>query len=214
MKNKMQKQYEQEKMIAETIVTIRTQREDIEKLAVDFGEHAFEAAKLSQNEYADELLETQVELEDFADNLKYLELKVRTTAITAKTMGKLRELPVALGACKNIFCKGPDFKKLGKDMASLLDSLGTARNQFKELRMSLGKTKDPVYAEVFGERAAEDPKIRERIEAKKKALEARMFAYVNKAEAAPVPAAEAVSAEDAAKVDAIAAMIDEESKRN
>ncbi|MBQ8685911.1 MAG: hypothetical protein IJ514_07050 [Clostridia bacterium] len=213
MKTKSQKQFEQEKLIAQTIVDIRTQREDIEKLASDDFEAAVEAVQLGQEDYANELLETIVELEDFVENLKYLEVKIRTAAITAKTLGKLRELPQALGACRNVFCKGPDFKKLGEDMASLLESLGTARDQFKEFRTSLGKTNDPVYAEVFGEsRKVTEPKYAQRLEEKKKALEARIIGSTA-VSPTPTTAQESVSAEDVAKVDAIAAMLDEEKRR-
>ena len=216
---KAKKALEQKKFIAGTIVDIKLQREQIEKLASDFFDYAVESAEMGQDDYATELLETIAELEEFAENLKFLELKIKTAAITAETMGRLRDLPKALAACRNIFCKGPNFKKLGQDMASLFASLGTAREQFREFRMNLGRAKDPVYEEIFGENRAEDSKHTKRVEDKKKALTAALLQ--RQKGVAPTPAtasanaaaADGATQEAAAKVDAIAALLDQEKKR-
>ena len=210
------KQFEQERIIAQSIVDLRTQREEFEKLIKEYEDSAFEAVQLGQDEYANELLETIVEIEDFNESLKYLEVKVKTAAITAEAFSKLKELPEALKACRLVFCKGPNFQKLGKDMSSLLGSLGTARDQFREFRNSLGRNNtDPVYAEVFGhQRQVEDPKFKQRLEEKKKALEARLVAASGASSVAPAPAEQVVSASDAAKIDTIAAMLDDEKRKN
>ncbi|MBR4942741.1 MAG: hypothetical protein IKZ28_01810 [Clostridia bacterium] len=216
--SKMKKEVEREKLIAGTIVDIQTQREAIEKIAADYFNYAVEAAEMGQDEYATELLETSAEMEDFAENLKFLELKIKTAAITAKTLGNLRTLPDALKACRNIFSKGPNFKKLGKDMGALMESLGTARDQFREFRKSLGKSKDAVYSEVFGKDAT-DPKLAAKVEEKKKALTAALMQRQKSVAPAPAAATESAAATDgatqaaAAKVDAIAALLDEEKKR-
>lgn len=204
------KQFKNEKIIAETIVDIRGQRQDLEKLAADHFEYAVEATQLGQDDYATELLETCVELEDFVENLRYLEIKVKTTAVTSKALGKLTELPKALDACRRVFRKGPDFKTLGKDFGSLLGSLKTSRDQFKELRKALTSSKDPVYAEVFGEsKKTADPKYEQRLTEKKKALEARLVS-VTAQTPAPTAVSKAIPCEDVASVDAIAKMLDEE----
>ena len=210
-----EKQFEQERIIAQSIVDLRMQREAFENLIKEYEDSAFEAVQLGQDEYANELLETIVEIEDFNESLKYLEVKVKTAALTAQAFSKLRELPAALAACRTVFCKGPNFQKLGKDMSSLLNSLGTARDQFREFRTSLGRNNtDPVYAEVFGQqRKAEDPKFKQRLDEKKKALEARLVAANGAAAVAPAPAEQVVSAGDAAKIDTIAAMLDDERRK-
>lgn len=212
MKTKLEKQFEKEKLVAQTVVDIRTQREDLEKLAEDYFERAVEAAQLGQDEFSNELLENIVEFEDFGENLRYLEIKVKTAAITSKTIGRLRELPKALAACRSVFCKGPDFKALGKDMRDLLSSLGTARDQFREFRLGLGKSNDPVYAEIFGkERKSGDPKYAQRLADKKKDLEARIIGSTAKTPA-PMEAKGTLNGESTS-IDAIAAMLDEEKGR-
>lgn len=211
--SQIKKEMEREKLIVSTIVSIDESREIVTKLADEYFAAAKDAANMNQDAYVDELLETIVEFEEFADNLRFLGLKVKTAAITATTLGKLRELPNALSACKNIFIKGPDFKKLGKDMSKLLGSLGTAREQFKELRLSLGKTKDPLFAQLFGETAAVDPKRKQRLEEKKKQLEG---ALVTERSSTPSPMETATNVDTSsatARVDDIMKLMDEQNKR-
>lgn len=208
------RELEQKKLIAQILVDIREQREEFESVTTEYFNAAVEAARVGQDDYASELLETIVEIEEFVENLKYLDIKLKTSAITANAMSKLRTLPQALVACRGVFHNGPDFKKLGKDMSELLASLGTARDSFREFRKSMTRGSDPVYREVFGEpRKVEDPKYKQRLDDKKKALEARLTAISDKPSAVS-PADCAVTPDDVASVDSIAAMLDDEKRKD
>lgn len=215
MKSKAEKEFEQEKMIAQAIVDLRSSVEDTEKLAQDYFEAAVEAVNLGQDEYANELLETIVELEDFAENLKFVEVKIKTTAMTSNTFKKLGRLPNVISACKNILGETPNFTKLGKDMSKLMSNLSTARDELRKFRGNLSQSSDPVYAEIFGTKKTEDPKFRQRLADKKKALESRLVRNAQTpAPAAATTTAAAGSAADVADVDRIAAMLDEERKNH
>lgn len=205
------RELEQKKLIAETLVDIKEQQAEFEKVTNEYFDAAVEAARIGQDEYANELLETIVEIEEFVDDLKHLYIRLKTAAITANAMSKLRALPQALVACRGVFNNGPDFKKLGKDMAELIASLGTARDSFREFRKSMSKTyTDPVYAEVFGEpRKVGDPKYNLRLAEKKRALEASL-ATTTTTPSVATPADQIVKKDDVATVDAIAAMLDDE----
>ena len=212
---KIEKQLEQERRIAESIIKIRDTIQSFKKLANDYYEHALKAAELNQNEYADELLEATIELEVFAEDFQYLELRVKTTAITARAFSQLSDLPETFKVLKKLFMEAPDFRKLGKDMGSLLQSLGTARKQLREFRSSLARGKGSVMEEIFGSDKKEEAQMSARLKEKKEIL----FAELRKRQAAtaetPVEAASTVvDANDTAKVDDIARAIDEESKRN
>lgn len=216
MKSKTAKQFEQEKLVASVIADIRLVSNDMSALSADYARYAVEAAGMDQSAYADELLEASVDIDEFIEDLKFFELKIRQTAITAKSFATLAKLPEALSACKRIFCEAPNLKKLGRDMSSLLHSMGSARQQFKDFRTNLSHGSDPIYAEIFGRRsAADDPKRRQRLEAKKKALEAQLAVGV----AAPTPAeattpkAAATPADKAAGIDDIARLLDDERGR-
>jgi hypothetical protein len=213
MMNKAEKQFANEKKIATTIVEIRSQREDLEDLVKEYDDAAYEAAKLGQDAYANELIESSCDLSEFTDDLKYLELQIKNTAVTARVLGNLGKLPAALAACRKVFAKAPNFRSLGKEMNDFRDTLKKARGQVSDLRANLSKESDPVYAEVFGKRAKAvvDPKHAQRVSDKKKALEARL-ARESVAPVAPVSAAASVevSASDDARIDAIASMLDDE----
>lgn len=220
MKTKAEKQFENEKIIASTIVEIRAQREDLEDLVKEYDDSAYEAAKLGQDEYADELTEASCDLEAFVEDLKYLELQIKNTAVTSRVLGNLGKLPAALAACKKVFAKAPDFKGLGKELNSFRDGLKKARGQLSDLRSTLSRNSDPVYTEVFGKRSAVvDPKHKARVDEKKKAIEARLAReqtvnspVVNTA-AANADTGAAVSNADAARISDIASMLDDERRK-
>ena len=214
--SKAKKELAQEQLIEGALYDIKAQREAIEKLVADYFNYAIEAAEMGEDDYARELLAMQVDLKDFASDLKAIEFEVRTTAVTAKVLGNLRSLPDALDACKKIFSKGPNFTKLGKSMTSLRDSLSLARKQFKKLRESIS-TKG-TYSDVFGKDAV-DSKRQAKIKEAEKALEAALLQRQKGGVVSPVDATASAAATDgatqaaAAKVDAIAALLDEEKKR-
>lgn len=219
MKTKAQKDFERTKEVAQAIVAIKSQREGLEGLAKDYFEYAQKAAQMGQDDFVDELLESIVDLQMFAEDLQYLELKVEMAAVTAQTMKELKKLPEVLKIVNTIFCDGPNFKKLGKDMASLFGTLKTAREQLREFRLSLGKTKDPLVSKLFGERYQadmEDPKRKERVQTKKRELEASLALGDSAANPVPAPAdaSAGVSVNEAAGIDDIVSMMDGEKKGN
>ena len=205
MKNS-KKEFAQEKKIAASIVAIKSQREALERLSSEYFDYAKRAAQLGQDEYTNELLESIVQLEDFAENLKFLELKFETTVISAQTVKEMRDLPAILKFVGNLVCKGPNFKKLGNEMSAALSGLKTFNDQLRDFRVGLSKGVDSTYAKLFGKSDQKDPKYEERLAAKRRALEASIV--MNNNAPAPVTAGN-TDAQNAASVDEIAALLDD-----
>lgn len=213
-KKDIDREVQQLNQVAEGVTMIRDARNSMEQLAVKYDAWIDEAALLGEDEYSDQLIADQVELEEFARDLKFLETRIVEGATTAKAFNSLSRLPAALKACKSLLAQGPDLKKLGKQMATFKKSMDSQRSSLKDLRAELSSSShDTVYAELFGRKATEDPKITEKIEDKKRAREARLAEKMAKERAKsenPVPS-EIGSV--AGNIDAITAMIDEESKK-
>jgi len=206
---------EQEEAVAQAILNIRGQREGFAALVKEYEDYALEAAKLGRDEFVTELLETIVEIEEFNENMQFLEIKITAAARTAQSFQMINELSEALSACKHLFSQNFDFAALGKDFSSVMASLGTAREQFRQFRTGFGKTNSsPVFHEIFGRpNQVEDTKLKSRLEEKKKALEARLVKATNMSSVSPMPAAQVVDNQDAAKIDAIARMLDDERRK-
>ena len=141
MKTKKDKQYEQKKLIAQTIVDFKTSRIAIEDLSKELFQRARSAAEMNQDEYANELLENSVYLDELAYDFRYMELWIETEAVTANAIGNLSNLPNALKAVKKIFNNVPNITKLGNDMAGLFNSIKSVREQIKDLRMGISKSR-------------------------------------------------------------------------
>ena len=141
MKTKKDKQYEQKKLIAQTIVDFKTNRIAIEDLSKELFQRARSAAEMNQDEYANELLENSVYLDELAYDFRYMELWIETEAVTANAIGNLSNLPNALKAVKKIFNNVPNITKLGNDMAGLFNSIKSVREQIKDLRMGISKSR-------------------------------------------------------------------------
>lgn len=214
IKTQDEKAYEQQKRLADTIVSFREARETLEQLESEYDEYAIDAMELDQNDFADELMETSLEIRAFATDFRYIELKLHTTAVTARTLGKLSNLPKAIAECKRFVCEIPNMKKLGADMKELRNALETGKRQFAELRASFGKENRDVLAKMYGDKKAStvDAKL---IEEKRSALMAELQKRIAAKGSTPVEAGNAaVTAEDIAKIDAIAKVIDDEKKRD
>lgn len=211
---KKNKDFERKQKVAEAIVNIRTAIDQFNRLANDHFSAAEEAIRMGQEEYAEQLLESQVDMESWADDLKFLELKVRTESVTAESLNDLKGLKDVFATCNKLFGRGGiKFGQIGEEMSKLMDSLSANRRGLKDLRDSLTKKQTGgIYAEIFGERKMDDTKIKEKVAEKKKALEAKIYASLNSDKAIPVPTS--VEAPVAAKVDDIAAMIDEEIRKS
>ena len=211
-KSKKDKEFEQEMLIAETIVEIGEQRKDIDRLVNQLMDAAFEAAKMDNNDYTNELVEMIADFQEFGEELSAIELEIKTCAITAKVMARLGNLPAALKACRAVFSKAPDFTKLGKEFNNLRDTLANARKSVKSLRSEVSGNKMSAYEKIYGKKENEDPKRNQRVGDIKKAIEARLVTGVSNTQPAEKPATDKVSADDEARIDAIAAMLDEERK--
>ena len=208
MGKKTDKELKRLNQIAEGVAKISEAREAIEHLSRQYNAWIDEAAELGEDEYSDQLIAEKVELDEFARNLKFLEVQVRESAVTANTFNGLQKLQVAMAACKSLLTTSPNLKKLGKQMASFKSSLAKARTSLKDLREELSASKDPVYADLFGTKTADDPNIAKRIAAEKAAREARLAAKVSSTIPSPI-AGEAFATD----IDAITAMIEEENKK-
>lgn len=217
MKTKKDKQYEQKKLIAQTIVDFKTSRIAIEDLSKELFQRARSAAEMNQDEYANELLENSVYLDELAYDFRYMELWIETEAVTANAIGNLSNLPNALKAVKKIFNNVPNITKLGNDMAGLFNSIKSVREQIKDLRMGISKSRSQeIYQKLFGENKSVDQAHGQRLADKKRALEASLAlgTDLNTTPAAvDNPATKNAGIDNPASIDAIASMLDEEKKR-
>lgn len=208
MAKKTDKELKKLNQIAEGVAQITEAREAIMHLSSQYNNWIDEAAELGEDEYSDQLIADKVELDEFARNLKFLEVQVRESAVTANTFNGLQKLHAAMDACKSLLTAGPNLKKLGKQMASFRTSLEKARTSLKDLRSELSASKDPVYTDLFGKKTADDPNIAKKIAAEKAAREARLAAKISNTVPSPV-----ASESFATDIDAITAMIEEENKK-
>jgi hypothetical protein len=207
----LKKEYEQEKKIAEAIDQLDGQRAGLRSLAKEFEDTAFEAAKMGQDEYANELLETAAEIEEFAIDLDFVSLQVTQTVKIAGAMSNLRLLPDVVKICSKILCKTPNFDKLGKAMGKVSTKSKGALADLRKFREKSRKNPTDTYSKLFGRDVNEDPKHKQLVEQKKKALELRM-AQVATAPA-PTDIKTTVNTKDVADIDAIAQMLDDEKRK-
>ncbi len=208
---KISKELKQEQQIAEGLATIKEARESVDELARQYNDWIDQAAELGEDEYSDQLIAEQVELEMFSGDLQFIEVQIRKNAVSARALGRLKALESVVSSCKNLG-KGLDLKKIGKQLAGLKTSLDSSKTSLRDLRSELSATKDPVYTDLFGKHTKEDPKIAAKIAAKKQEREARLVIKTEGKKVAPVESG--VGAESSASdIDAITAMIDEERKK-
>jgi len=212
-KDKKADDFEQEKLVAEVVYDIGQQRANLEKLIVTYRESAYEAAKMGQDDYVNELLTDVADLRQFIEDLSFVELKIKTTAITTRTFKVLKKLPAALASCKDALSKGVKVGKLGESFRDLMKSLDGARSQFSEIRNAISSESERASKNMFGDLGiAANPKAKKFFDEEQKALEAKLACE----SVAPTPVSQADAAADAeaaARVDAIAAMLDEEKRK-
>ncbi len=215
IKTNAQKELENRNQITESVIMIRDARKSVEELSKNYNNWVDEAAMLGEDDYSNQLIEDQVELEEFSRALSFLEVRIMESATTATVFNNLSKLPLAMDACKSLLKRGVNMATLGKQMASFKKMLDNARTQIKDLRAELSNAKNPVYTELFGKKISEDPKITARIAAKKQERELRIASLVGKGMVYPSPV---ITDNDVKEVDHgiddITAMIDEENKKN
>lgn len=211
---KRNKELKQEQDIAEGLATIQEARESVDELAKRYVEWIDQAAELGEDEYSDQLIADQIELEEFSRDLEFIEVMIRKQAISARALGRLKALPKVVACCKSL-PKGLDLPKIGKQLAGLKDLLANSRISLKDLRRELSDSKTSVHEELFGKKAKEDPKISAKIAAKKQAREARLATKIESNKVSPVESGVGMDMASATStdIDAITAMIDEERKK-
>lgn len=175
MKKKADKEMENLNQISEALYSIQQVRETTENVAESYNDDIDKAAELEQDEYSNQLIAEKVEFVEFANDLKFMEMQIRRNAVTAHAMNELQTIIPAINACRRLLGNMPDLTKLGKNMASLQDTLKGARMSLKDLRAQLSDAKDSEYTELFGRKKAKDPKTAERIEAEKRDRELRLM---------------------------------------
>ena len=205
------KQYEQDKFVAQIIVDLKTQKQDVAALASDYDRLAVEALRLGENDaYVDELADASVEASEFCRQLDWLILKLRTSYTSSRAFGNIkRELPRLLNSCRNMVLEGKSFTNLSKDFSSVVNSISTVRDQFGDFRRSLSKCGDATYATVFGKEkkvASSDDRHEKLVVEKKKQLLYEVSKYSDEN---PSP----VKVDDQVSIDAITKMLDEERTR-
>lgn len=214
--NKNDREYKREREVAESLATIQEARESVEALVRQYDEWIDEAAELGEDAYSDQLIEDQIELEEFGRNLAFIEVQIKKEAISARALNKLNTLSRVTSCCKTWLKKGADLKKIGKQMSSLREMLDTSKSSLKDLRRELAKGgKDDTYSKLFGERKSTDPDMAKKIAAKKQAREARLAAKIEVGTSRPVASGidKGAASPAATDIDAITDIIDEERKR-
>ena len=211
-----QKEFEKEKELAALIYDIGKQRENLDRLVEVYRNSAYEAAKMGHDEYANELLTNVGDLRHFIQDLQFIELEIKTAAITAKTFKALQGLPSALKSVSDVFSKGIKVGKIGDSLRNVRATLQGARAQFSEIRNAISSDSERTSRDLFGDIAgvAANPKANKFFEEEKKALEARLA--LETASPAPMTAAAATAAatsEASARVDDIIGMLDQEKRK-
>lgn len=156
---------------AEGIVLLQEARREIEILAKSYDKMVDEAAQLGEDAYSDQLLVDQLELYDFISDLKFLELQIKTTALTSKAFNSLYKLPAAVRECRGLLSKGPNLSKMGKSLAKFKNDLQNGRKSLKDLRKEIMHGSVTADERILGvAKAEEDP----RLKAAKEAREIRL----------------------------------------
>ncbi len=184
--------------VAEGLAYIKEAREGLEDLEAQYNEWIDEAAELGQDEYSDQLIEDKLEVSDFVSDLKFMEAQISSSAARAIAIGNLGKLPAAIRACNGLLRKGPNFVKLGKDMAAFQKSLAKAKGSLSDVRKQFVKKDRTIIAKKRDSEA---------VAAEKQARAARLAARVAKGDAV------AAKPNDAIDVLDIGAIIEEENKK-
>lgn len=208
---KLSKELKQEQQIAEGVAAFREARESMDSLALRLNDWIDQAAELGEDEYSDQLLETQCEIEDLSRNFSFFEILVTESAVTASAFNKLKGLSGVVSCCKGLLKGGVDLKSVGKQLGRMKTDLKKAKTSLRDMRAELSGEKDKVYTDLFGKKTNTDPKIAARIAEKKQARAARLAVKLEAKAAIPVESG--VGEEVSAGIDAITAMIDEEKKK-
>lgn len=173
-----QKMMNEKRKVADLIVGIDEVVEIFSETSQNCMQGAYSAAKLGRDDYAKEQVETSSEIDGFVEDLEFVSLKLKQTAITADAMSQLGNLKAALKSCKKLFKNAPDFTNMGKQMGELISTMRSARGSFRDFRRSLSgnsTAKDDAYVKVFGKpREVADPKHDARVADKMKSIEAKL----------------------------------------
>ncbi len=193
---------------AEVIVNIEEQVDSLRNLIASYENSAEEAAKIGEDEFADELIDTIIDLEDFIRDLEFVKIKVKTEILTAITFSSLGDLTAVISSLKDLYRSAPDFSKLASEMAALSNTFGTARKGLKDFRNGLSKNKNDMFDKLFpGQKKADDPNREERKKKKKRDLVAKLTVSDTTVAAAPAKTA----GNDANNsIDDLASMLDDE----
>lgn len=206
-----------ENQIAQSLQMVMEARRSVENLIGQYTNWIAESAAVGDEAYSDQLIDDQIELEDFAQDLKVIEIRIRESAVTSRAFSKLKSLPKALDCCRQL-AAGLNVPKLGKQMNDFKKNLDAARASLKELRGETSK-ESKVYNDLFGKDSkvdVTDPKAVERLEArrqeKRHQRELDLMKETEKKAVAPV-ASGIGETESENDIDAITSLIDEEKRK-
>ncbi|MDE6475059.1 MAG: hypothetical protein K2L70_08175 [Clostridia bacterium] len=210
--SKLDKEVKKQQQIAKGIYQLSESKKAIDELAKRYDDWIDQAAELGEDEYSDQLIAEQVEMEEFSRDLSFIETRINVGAVSADVFNKLQTLPQVMNNCKSLLNGGPNLSKIGKQMSDFKKSLDSSRISLKDLRSELSPNKD--YEKLFGKKSTLDPKVASKIEEKKKAREARLAAKIAASTVNPIASGVGVeTASSTTDIDAITAMIDEERKK-
>lgn len=208
-------EFEQKKLLATVLYDIKTQRDNLDRSIETFRNAAYDAAYSGHDDFADELLGDVADLRQFAENLKFVELKIGTATVQADLFRSLQKLPSALENCRLAFAKNAKVGKLGENLKSLMASLDGAKSEFAQIRKAISSESDETTRRIFGDLgAATSPASKRFFEEEKKRLETEMALRTTP----PTPMSQATAAANAeaaanANVDSILGMLDEEKRK-
>lgn len=227
--NETDKKMKQLEKISTAIATFKSAEDRLSELAKCYDQWIDEEAMKGNDAYSDELLECKVDLEDFIADLNATSRYIEHTAVEVSVYGSLSTLPGAVKACNGLLNDMPDLSKVGKSLKALRAKLDGARESFRKMRKDLSISKEGnINPALRGLGAGlSDPQRAKKIEAAKRARDARLALAISKEGAAVTPAgagvditegasaaASASAGAGATDIDAITKMIDDEKKKN
>lgn len=203
-----EQEYQMKKEIAGVLAAIKESRGQLENALPKFDLQIDKAAELGQDEYSNELIQDKVETQDIIRILEFFETEIMNYAVTSSALSALKPMQDAIAACSSLLNAGPDFKKLGNQMAEFRKKLETARGRIKELHKQLRGKKDADVEALFGPSTIHNAEFSAKVKAEKEARDQRLRMKLDS-----TPKANMKLDESDAGIDDITRMIDEENKK-
>lgn len=207
MKTKAEKQFEEQKKIATLIVDIKQSAEDMALLSQSLLQQAAAAARMGEDEYAEELIEFSLDLDQTIADLNFTIITIQTMTLTSAVFAKLSKIPTIVKSCVGMLKSGPNFAKSAEQLRSLREMQRKSLDQLRQFRVGLSRGNRKA-SDIVTPKTASAERERRKAE-KRKQLEAILMQDGITAAPVAAPAEATVTAGDDARIDAIARMLDD-----